>query len=107
MILTKKKGGFSISPGPAFAEVQLPTALKVEVFYDVEVGKPKWDSLDFDLTKAPVRLEVEGADEVIGDNTITLTIDQSEFSLTVEGFDEKRDLLVVYNVVKLREAVDA
>jgi hypothetical protein len=107
VILTKRKGGFSIRPGPAFAEVALPAQLKVEVFYDVEVGKARWDALDFDLADGHITIETVGAVDESADNTILLTIEERDFSLTVEGFDEKRDLLVIYNVIKQKEAVDA
>lgn len=103
LILTKRTGGFAIRPGPAFAEVPLPAQVKIDVCYDIEVGKPRWDKLDFDLADESFRVTVTGADEERADNRIILTVEQPEFELVVEGFDEKRDLVVDYNLIKAKE----
>ena len=49
-------------------------------------------------------VEVTGADEERADNRITLTIEQAEFELIVDGFDQKRDLVVDYNLARSKEA---
>ncbi len=107
LILTKRKGGFTIKPGPDFHELPLPAGLKVEVRYDVEYGKPRWDKFDFDFEEKVLAIEVAGAEDERSDNTITLTVHDPDFSLSVDGFDERRDLLVDYNTVKVKEALDA
>lgn len=104
LILTKRTGGFAIKPGPAFSEVVLPAQIKIDVCYDIEVGKAKWDKLDFDLVDNAFTVTVTGADEERMDNRIILTVEQPDFELIVDGFDEKRDLVVDYNLIKAREA---
>jgi hypothetical protein len=103
LILTKRKGGFAIKPGPTFAEVTLPAQVKIDVCYDIEVGKPRWDKLDFDLADDAFTVTVTGADEERTDNTIILTVEQREFELVVDGFDLRRDLVVDYNLIKSKE----
>lgn len=103
LILFKRKGGFSIKPGPAFADVPLPATVTIDICYDVEYGKPRWDKLDFDLSDGAVIIEVAGANEERSDNRITLTVEQPEFELVVDGFDQKRDLVVDYNLARAKE----
>jgi hypothetical protein len=112
LILTKRKGGFAIRPGPAFAEVALPAQVKIDVCidvcYDIEVGKPRWDKLDFDLADDDAfAVTVTGADEERADNRIILTVEERIFELIVDGVDEKRDIVVDYNVVKPKETAVA
>jgi hypothetical protein len=107
LALLKRKGGFTIKAGPDFHEVALPAGVKIEVFYDVEFGKARWDQLDFNFEEDELAIEVTGADDERTENGITLTVRDPNFSLTVDGFDERRDLLVNYNMVKVREVLDA
>lgn len=107
LILTKRKGGFTIKPGPDFHELPLPAGVKVEVSYDVEYGKPRWDNLDFDLEGDDLTITTTGAEDERSENRIVLTVLEPDFSLTVDGFDEKRDLVVDFNIVKVRETLDA
>lgn len=107
VVLSKRKGGFAIRPGPAFSEVALPAQIKIDVCYDTEVGKPKWDKLDFDLADDTFEVSVSGCEEDRTDNRILLTVDQAEFELVVDGFDVNRDLVVDYNLVKAKEPAHA
>lgn len=107
LMLTKRKGGFTIKPGPDFHELPLPAGVKVEVSYDVEYGKPRWDNLDFDLEGDELTITTTGAEDERSENCIVLTVLEPDFSLTVDGFDEKRDLVVDFNIVKVRETLDA
>jgi hypothetical protein len=105
LILSKRKGGFSIKPGPAFSEVSLPAQVTINICYDVEFGKPHWDKFDFDLNNGLISLEVTGAEEERSDNRIVLTVEKPDFELIVDGFDQKRDLVVDYNLIKAKEAI--
>jgi hypothetical protein len=107
VVLQKRKGGFSIKPGPGFIEVVLPATVKVTVCYDVEYGKPKWDRLDFDLADGGIRIAATGAEFEASDNVLFLTVEEPGFEAAVDGFDLRRDLVVDYNLVKAREIVDA
>ncbi|MGJ4900729.1 hypothetical protein ACQR10_20855 [Bradyrhizobium sp. HKCCYLRH2060] len=107
LVLQKRKGGFSIKPGPGFIEVMLPAVVRVAVCYDVEYGKPKWDRLDFDFADAALSMSTTGAEHEASDNIILLTIEEPQFELAVEGFDLRRDLVVDYNLVRGKEPVDA
>jgi hypothetical protein len=106
LILSKRKGGFAIRPGPAFDEVPLPARVAIAVCYDVEFGKPRWDKLDFDLADDNAfGVTVKGAEAENTENRIVLSIDQREFELVVDGFDAKRDLVVDYNLLKSEPAL--
>lgn len=107
LILTKRKGGFTIKPGPDFHELPLPAGVKVEVCYDVEYGKPRWDKLDFDFEESELTVTTTGAEEERDENRIVLTVQEPDFSLSVDGFDEKRDLVVDFNIVRVKETLDA
>ncbi|WP_315776030.1 MULTISPECIES: hypothetical protein [unclassified Bradyrhizobium] len=107
LLLQKRKGGFSVKPGPGFIDATLPAVVKVTVCYDVEHGKPKWDRLDFDFTDSELRVNSIGAEHEASDNVVLLTIEDREFELLVDGFDLRRDLIVDYNIIRTREAVDA
>lgn len=107
LVLTKRKGGFTIKAGPDFHELPLPAAVKVEVCYDVEYGKPRWDKLDFDFEEGDLSVAVTGGEEERSENRILLTVHEPDFSLSVDGFDEKRDLVVDFNTVRVREPANA
>ena len=107
LILTKRKGGFTIKPGPDFHELPLPAGVKVEVCYDVEYGKPRWDKHDFDFEENDLAIAKTGAEDERSENRIILTVNEPDFSLSVDGFDEKRDLVVDFNIVRVKETADA
>lgn len=107
LILQKREGGFAIRPGPGFEGESLPAVARITVRYDVETGTPKWDPLDFDLSRGDIRISASGADADAGENMITLTIEDRAFELVVDGFDPKRDLMVDYNLLKMKEPADA
>jgi hypothetical protein len=107
LILTKRKGGFTIKPGPDFHELPLPVGVKVEVCYDVEYGTPRWDKLDFDFEEDELTIKTTGTEEECNENRIILRVQEPDFDLSVDGFDEKRDLVVDFNIVRVRETLDA
>jgi hypothetical protein len=91
-------GGFRISAGPDFAEVQLPARLRVEVAYDVERGNAlkDWEPYDFDLgvSGGDVAIAALGAICESRGQRIELEIEDPAFELEVSGFDPQRDLVV-------------
>jgi hypothetical protein len=107
LVLHKRDGGFSIRPGAAFATEPLPAVARITVRYDVEAGQPKWDPLDFDFSAGEIAISTRGAEADASENAIMLTIEQPDFELTVEGFDRRRDLVVDYNLLKMKETADA
>jgi hypothetical protein len=52
-------------------------------------------------------IKTTGAEEERDENRIILTVQEPDFSLSVDGFDEKRDLVVDFNIVRVRETLDA
>jgi hypothetical protein len=98
--INRVKGGFSVTPGDAGAPV--PARLEFQVAYDVRRGNPmiRYRAHDFRLDKSPIKIDRKGVDIVEAeDNRVLVAIQDSDFSLTVSGFDENRDL-VIRGVVK-------
>src|SRR5690625_3155665 len=67
----------------------------------------RWDKNDFDLSKskyvnAPVAEKVE--DFMVDVNTLTFIAKPTDFYLSVDGFDQKRDLIIS---IRSKEVVDA
>lgn len=60
----------------------------------------RYRAADFRLDKSPIKLDRKGLDIVEAENNrVLVAIQDKDFSLTVSGFDENRDL-VVRGVVK-------
>lgn len=96
--ISHASGGFRISAGPDFADVQLPARLRVEMAYDVERGNAlkDWERYDFDLgaSGGDIVVETLGADYEAHGQRIELDIEDPAFELEVSGFDPQRDLVV-------------
>jgi hypothetical protein len=96
--ISRAAGGFRISAGPDFADVQLPARLRVEMAYDVERGNAlkDWEPYDFDLgaSGGGIAVETVGADFEAHGQRIELDIEDPAFELEVSGFDPQRDLVV-------------
>ena len=65
--------------------------------YDRRRGSPlkKYVPADFRINEAPIKIESDGAK--VGErqtNRLVVNIQKPEFSITVAGFDENRDLFV-------------
>jgi hypothetical protein len=91
------RGGFSIGPGDPGTSP--PSQLDIRVAYDVRRGKAlkRYDSADFKIDKKPICLKPEPHNVTVlecSENRILVEIAAADFSLSVVGFDEKRDLYV-------------
>lgn len=95
--LHKVAGGFSIVPGDE--PVTVGCKLHVQVAYDVRRGSPlkKYHPADFELGQGSVRLDPApvGLKVVMCErNQLEVEVLNSEFNLTVVGFDRRRDVFV-------------
>ena len=102
--LSKVAGGFTITRG--HPDAPLPAILEISVAYDRRRGNAldKYVPADFKINEAPIKTESVGAK--VGErqkNRLIATIQKPEFSITVAGFDENRDLVVD---VQAKEASD-
>jgi hypothetical protein len=67
------------------------------VAYDVRRGNPfaSYEAWDFELDKSPIEIERQNCKDVeISRNKIAFSPTGSDFSVTVTGFDRKRDVTV-------------
>ncbi len=102
--IDKMSGGFSIRPGDP--ESPLPRYIDIRVAYDIRRGNPlkKYHPADFDVGKAPIQFEKDGADVTKNEgNELQVKVNQREFRLDVTGFDTDRELYVKADA---KEAVD-
>jgi hypothetical protein len=93
-------GGFSITPGDPGAV--LPPRIEIQTAYDVRRGNAmsRYRPEDFKLDKAPIKIDKKGLDIVESENNrMLLAVHDKDFSVTVSGFDQNRDL-VVRGIVK-------
>lgn len=93
--LIKIKGGFKLNKKPEASAI--PKIITIEMAYDVRQGNPfkKYQPFDFSLGKAPIRVRGKHVKaSVLRTNALRLTIENSNFQLTVTGFDSNRDLRV-------------
>ncbi len=93
--VSKITGGFSVTRGGP--ESQPPAYLDIIVAYDIRRGNAfrKYNKADFDVEQSPVAIKVSGADLLSkAGNRITVAIRDSDFNLSVTGFDERRDLRI-------------
>jgi hypothetical protein len=97
----KIKGGFRVRPGDPGAAT--PKRLDIKVAYSIRSGNPlkKWNKADFELDKAPITVgsEVKGVTVLSrAANGIEAEVTETDFLLSVTGFDENRDLFVKVTV---------
>ena len=97
----KIKGGFRIRPGDPGAAT--PTRLDIKVAYSIRSGNPlrKYHKADFELDKPPftVGSNLKGVNVLSRSaNEIQAEVTDADFSLSVSGFDENRDLFVKVTV---------
>lgn len=95
--ISKIKGGFKVTPSDLKIEPQ--TQLRVLVAYDLRKGNPldKYRPSDFELGKPPIKYKdsQRGINIIkVEENQILLEVTDSDFQLTVNGFDDRRDLVV-------------
>jgi hypothetical protein len=96
--ITARTGGFTVSRDMAKPLPENP-CLTVSAAYDLSSGNPlkRWNSLDFDFRHEDKRLtkRLKGATiRLEQGNILTLKINSESFSLSIDGFDRNRDLLV-------------
>lgn len=76
---------------------QLPLQITVTLAYDVIEGDPlkEYNKLDFDLNSKEIKVDAKGASYAIkSSNSMAITAREPNFSVSVTGFDENRDLFV-------------
>lgn len=97
----KINGGFRVRPGDAKAAA--PKWIDIKVAYSIRSGNPlkKYHKADFELDKAPITFgsDLKGIILVsCSANNIQAEVTEADFMLSVEGFDENRDLFVKVTV---------
>ena len=93
--LTYVKGGFQISK--KMGVTGIPKKVRVTVAYDARRGNPfgKYDKRDFQLDRAPIKVDARDVDiHEKKENSLEFSAVSDNFSITVKGFDKKRDLKV-------------
>ena len=105
----KIKGGFRIRPGDSAAAA--PKRLAIKVAYSIRSGNPlkKSHKADFELDKAPITVgsDIKGITLLSRSaNEIQAEVTETDFLLSVTGFDENRDLFVKVTVPQEESASD-
>ena len=93
--VSRRASGFSMRVGQSNG--QFPKRLRVQVAYQTRRGNPltTYNPLDFTLDSAQFSIEPErGTVEEVDLNQMLVDVECEGASLTVEGFDPNRDLLV-------------
>jgi hypothetical protein len=93
--LSAIKGGFRLSRRTK--ATQVPRFITLWIADEVRSGNPfkKYTLLDFDVSREPIQLKIEGADLMLcKENTIQIEVIRSDFRVTLTGFDTRRDLRV-------------
>ncbi|OYV80278.1 MAG: hypothetical protein B7Z73_19050, partial [Planctomycetia bacterium 21-64-5] len=96
--ISPRSGGFTVSRN---AGVNMPDAamLRVAVAYDLPQGDPlrNWSNLDFEISKGDgaFKPKTRGLNvEAVEGNVMLLKDMEQDFSFSIEGFDQHRDLYV-------------
>lgn len=92
--IDQRRNGFVVR---ATEHTQPPLEITVNLAYDVIEGDPlkEYSKLDFDLSSREIKIEATGATyDVQTPNRLLITAREPEFSVSVTGFDENRDLFV-------------
>ena len=93
----KVTGGFRVRPGDPGAAT--PKQIDIKVAYSIRSGNPlrKWHKADFEMDKAPIAVgaDLKGITLLSrSGNEIQAEVTDTDFLLSVTGFDENRDLFV-------------
>jgi hypothetical protein len=97
--VTRVQGGFTISS--AERPVSVPATLDMKLFYDRHGGKARYSPHDFKLNEPPIKVSGRNVEvKSYKDNQLKIEINDSDFSLTVKGFDTNRDLYVRPRIVE-------
>jgi hypothetical protein len=93
-LISKVSGGLRVS----LAEKAItPKSIRLQVAYDTRRGNPfkRYSPMDFSLTSKNIQKNVVGGRILSFEgNTINVISDNTDFRLTITGFDETRDLRV-------------
>jgi hypothetical protein len=103
--VTRKKGGFSISPHPDAEDT--PVSITIEMAYETRRGNPfkKYSPLDFDISQDDIKLYEDGVkNKGHSGNKLETEIVKPDFKIEFEGFDPNRDLRT--RVIPVRRAKD-
>lgn len=94
-----RKGGFSITPGEAAWKQDFK--LRVKAAYDVRRGNPfnRYDPIDFDLKNFKPVMKNVSLIKAQG-NIIRFQILDQDFHISLDGFDEMRDLYLDVKAVQ-------
>ena len=93
--INRVSGGFSVTPG--VADVALPPCIEIRAAYDVRRGNEmsRYSPEDFRLNKSPIKVKTKGLDILeCKYNRVLVAVRDKNFRLTVNGFDENRDLVI-------------
>ena len=96
--VTQVSDGFTVTPGDKAAGQAL--LIDIHVAYDIRRGNPlgKYNPADFEVDKAPIKVATEGiALQVCNGNRVVALIHDSDFKISVTGFDPSRDLYIKAN----------
>jgi hypothetical protein len=96
--LTPVKGGFRLTKRSKATKV--PRYVNIWIAYEVRSGNPfkKYTPLDFDISKSPIQIHIQGAKLLLNkENIIQIEVQKGNFKLTVTGFDMHRDLRIRTN----------
>jgi len=103
--ILERKGGFSVVSGPGAKDWDLPRLIRIRVAYDMIGADPfkRHSPFDFDLTKAS-EIEVTTTGGEIArrhkSNAIIIKIEDPNFRVDFEGFDENRDIVAEARLVE-------
>ena len=96
LIIQHRKGGFSLSAGPAATGWSYPKMIRVRTGYDLIGGNPfkRHSNYDFDI-RSEIGLDAKDAEiETLSSNAMRVKALGPTFQVTATGFDENRDLVV-------------
>lgn len=115
--ISQMNDGFSVSLGSdnvksvGTVSGSFPFECKIETAYMVRRGSPlkKYNKQDFDLSKPPITLQIEGKGDVlhVDGNRVVVRVNNSDFALHARGFDKNRDIYVSVIVIKTGGEADA
>ena len=100
--VSQTASGFSVRHHPE-AE-RLPEVVRVRAAYDTIAGNPysQWHPADFDFENAKgLQVKFEHCERIEADgNRMNIAVEGDGFSMSVEGFDSNRDLIVDARVIR-------
>ncbi len=96
--INPRKGGFQLVAGPDAEHWKFPRRIRIRIAYDTIGADPyrRFSRFDFDLNKFHEKnFKVDnGRKRIVRANALYFDVDGPAFSLSVDGFDIRRDLVV-------------